>query len=179
MLLDNTGGSTPQDDPRNDSLLQDGAGGFHSILSDANISSPEDADPSHGSVDSGSSSVPFSLRETLRRWNGGHLLNTRSSFSPEYPDFSYDSLPSSSPNPSSVLSMCPPAYPGSSQIFILMLSFFFLCQTISSQMAEMKQLLMSSLSAMQTQIQTLRTDVNKAKKGKVCLNHIILSPICC
>ena len=58
------------------------------------------------------------------------------------------------------------------QIHLMLIFFFFLCQ-ISAQMAEMKQLLMSSLSAMQTEIQTLRTDVNKAKKRKVCLNHII------
>ena len=37
-------------------------------------------------------------------------------------------------------------------------------------MAEMKQLLMSSLSAMQTEIQTLKSD--KARKRKVCKNRV-------
>lgn len=103
LPLDDTGDSTLQDSSRNDSLLQDGAGGSCSILPDGSITPPEDADPSHGSVGSGSSSFPFSrfhsFHETPRRWNDGNLLNTRSRFSPEYPNLSYDSLSSPSPNP--------------------------------------------------------------------------------
>ena len=41
-------------------------------------------------------------------------------------------------------------------------------------MSEMKQLLVSSLSAMQSEIQTLRTDVNRAKKRKVCKSTYII-----
>ena len=48
-------------------------------------------------------------------------------------------------------------------------NFLFPCQ-ISAQMAEMKQLLMSSLSAMQTEIQTLKSE--KARKRKVCTNRV-------
>ena len=78
---DDAGDSMQQDSSRNDSLLENGAGGSHSILPDGGITPPpEDDNPSHGSVGSGSSSFPFSqfhsFRETPRRWNDGNLLNT-------------------------------------------------------------------------------------------------------
>ena len=117
---DDIGDSMQQDSSRYDSLLENGAGGSHSILPDGSITPPpEDDVPSHGSVGSISSSFPFSqfhsFRETPRRWNDGNLFNTRSHTSPEYPNLSYDSFSSPSSNPSPAMPMCPPVYPGSTQ----------------------------------------------------------------
>ena len=124
LPLDNTDGSTPQDS-RGSVPQGDDFSGSHSILPDSNITTLEDADPSYGSigsVGSGSSSFYFShfhsSRETPRRWSDANILNTRSRFSPEYSNLSYESISSPSPNPSPLFShssMCPPAYPGSSQ----------------------------------------------------------------
>ena len=119
LPLDDIGDSTSQDSSRNDSLLQDGAGGSRSILPDDSITPSEDADRSHGSISGGSSTFPssqfHSFDDTPKRWNDANLLNTRSRFKPEYPNLSYDSLSSTSPNPSPALPMCPPMYPASSR----------------------------------------------------------------
>ena len=122
LPIDDTGGglsSTPQHSPRSGSMPRDGASESHSILPDNKLG---DGDPPHGSVSSESSSFPFShfhsSRETPKRWIDNNFLNDRSNFSPEYPNLSYDSMSSSSPNPSPVFShssVYPPVYPSSSQ----------------------------------------------------------------